>query len=177
VERVHHETARAGVGGHEPERRQGEPVARVEEVQQAALAAVGQEFRVDPDECLRGQDFGLGAHLIGDGGRGPEGVRVLPLEAMPPDPAPARQALPAGRGHLGQMEVGGPPGEDVAFGRDAHGQDVVVAADLADGQRLEQFGVKGPPEQVQRNGTDGRAKDSSVHGVTARPRGRRFARL
>ena len=59
VEGVDHQAAGAGVGGHEPERGQSEPVVRVQQVQEPPLAAVGEQLFMDAGEEGRGQGLGL----------------------------------------------------------------------------------------------------------------------
>ena len=59
-------SGRAGLGGDEAERGQRQAIVRREIVQEAAFAAVGENFVVDVQENLRRKHLDLKAHLVMD---------------------------------------------------------------------------------------------------------------
>src|SRR5262249_10316773 len=67
--------------------------------------------------------------------------------------------------------VGVLPGDDVAGARDAHGQLVVLAADLAHGQDVEQLGVQRPPVELKDEVANRRSEEVHAHGCPAPPPG------
>src|SRR5262249_51812195 len=108
-----------GLDGDEAERGDRQPVVGAEVVQQAALAAVGQDLVVDVQVDLRRQGFDLEGGLVVDAvGRG-EPAAVLAAEAVAEEPAALGQGLVGGGGDLGQVDVAVLEGDDVAGARDA----------------------------------------------------------
>ena len=95
------------------------------------------------------------------------GAVVLAAQAVAQQPARSRQLLVGGRGHLGQVHVGVLPGDDVAGPRDADGQLVVLAPDLAHGEDVEQLGVQRPAVELKDQLADTRSQDMHVHGTPA----------
>src|SRR6266542_2030507 len=66
VEGGQEEAARAGLGGHEAQGSEGESVVGLEVVQQAALAAIGEDLVVDVQEDFGLERLDLEGGLIGD---------------------------------------------------------------------------------------------------------------
>src|SRR5262249_54154547 len=143
VERRQEQATGARLGGDEAERSHRQTVVRREVVQQAALAAVGKNFGVDVQKDLRRQQLNLKTHLVVNGVGAGEAAAVLAAQFVVQQPAALGKFLFGGGGHLGQIDVGVLPGNDVAGARDAHGQLVILALNLAHGEDVKQLRVQG----------------------------------
>src|SRR5262249_18288993 len=77
----------------------------------------------------------------------------------------ARQRLTVGGGHLGEMDVGAVPGDDMAGARDAYGQFVILALDGAHGQNIEQLRVQRAPVESKDHVADRRSDVRHGHGI------------
>src|SRR5438552_1687823 len=77
-------TARAvsAFGGHETERSQRQAVVRLEIVQQATLAAIGEDFIMNVEEDFLREHFHLKTHLVTDAVGARQTTGVLPAQAI-----------------------------------------------------------------------------------------------
>ena len=139
----------------------------VEVVQQAALAAVADDLVVDVQELLRGQHLHLEGGLVGDAVGAGEGVAALAAQAPAEEAALLRQGLLAGGGHLGEVDAGVVPGDDMAGAGDAYRQVVVLAADFAHGEDVEQLGVQRAPVELEDEVADRRSDNWHTHDTAA----------
>ena len=127
MEGRYNQTAGPPFRGHEPKRSERQAVIRLEIVQQAALAAIGEDFIVNVKEDFLGKHLDLKAHLITDPMSAQQTSGVLPAQAIAEQAALIGQRLIGSGRDLCQDNVAVFPGDDMAGPGDSYGQLVIFA--------------------------------------------------
>src|SRR5262249_15181550 len=107
----------------------------------------------------------LETHLIVDAGGAGEGAVVFAAEAEVEQAASFRQILVGGR-YLGKEDVAVFPANDMAGAGNADRQGVILAADLADGEDVEQLRVQRSSVELEDQVRDPGSQRLSVHDAT-----------
>jgi hypothetical protein len=120
----------------------------LEIMQQAPLAAVGENFIVDMEKYFRRQHFHLEVHLVTNAtGKSPGGA-LLAAKAITEQRPSLGQRLVGGR-DFRQVNIAIAPSDHVAGSSNPHGNLGVLPLNLPHGEDIKQLGMQWPSIELE----------------------------
>jgi len=132
-------------------------------MQQAALAAIGQDLVVHVEEYLGRQDLHLEICLIVDAVRARQGGAVFASQPIVEQPPPFRQAVVRGR-HFREMKIAKIPRNHVPSAGNAHCHLAIFPLDFSNRQDVEELWVERTPIKLKHQIANARSQGEGVHG-------------